>query len=419
MDQKLFKQIKNEWRSNLWLAIELLIVSVVMWYIIDYFYVDYRVYNEPLGFDTEHCYRLDVSYLNEKSPDYIADASEEEWASWMNTLEDRLRARPEIEAVGRGQNSHPYNGSNSGTMLKYDTINTSGYMIRRVVSPDFVRVFRYEGINGETPDQLAEILDKGEILISENLLSMEKNPGMDAADLMGKDVYIDWDTTRTVRVGAVLKPVKYSEFLQGQVNRTIVIPERLTNVNTNEWVVRVKENMDKDFEKNLRADIDRHFRIGNMYISNIKPFSVLRDSYIKEEKDTIRNMLTVMGFLMVNIFLGLLGTFWFRTQQRTPDIAVRKVSGATSSDILRLLFGEGLLILTVVTPIAIAIDANIANLELSAYLHGAGDGYFAWWRLALCGGLTYLVMAIMIVVGIAIPAYRAMHITPAVALHNE
>ena len=35
MQKKLFTQIRNEWRGNLWLALELLVVSVVMWYIID------------------------------------------------------------------------------------------------------------------------------------------------------------------------------------------------------------------------------------------------------------------------------------------------------------------------------------------------------------------------------------------------
>ena len=33
MNKKLFTQIKNEWHSNLWIATELLLVSVVMWYL--------------------------------------------------------------------------------------------------------------------------------------------------------------------------------------------------------------------------------------------------------------------------------------------------------------------------------------------------------------------------------------------------
>lgn len=35
MNKKLFTQIKNEWRSNLWLVTELLLVSVVLWYIVE------------------------------------------------------------------------------------------------------------------------------------------------------------------------------------------------------------------------------------------------------------------------------------------------------------------------------------------------------------------------------------------------
>ena len=42
MNKKLFTQIKNEWHSNLWIATELLLVSVVMWYVVDYTLYHYR-----------------------------------------------------------------------------------------------------------------------------------------------------------------------------------------------------------------------------------------------------------------------------------------------------------------------------------------------------------------------------------------
>ena len=47
MQKKLFTQIRNEWRGNLWLALELLVVSVVLWYIIDMLYCSLATYNEP------------------------------------------------------------------------------------------------------------------------------------------------------------------------------------------------------------------------------------------------------------------------------------------------------------------------------------------------------------------------------------
>ena len=47
MNKKLFKQIRNEWRSNIWILVELLIVSVVMWFITDYIYVQVINYKAP------------------------------------------------------------------------------------------------------------------------------------------------------------------------------------------------------------------------------------------------------------------------------------------------------------------------------------------------------------------------------------
>ena len=75
MSRKLFKQIRNEWKSNIWLALELLVVSVVLWYILDNFYVNYKILSMPLGFDVEHCYKLTFDDVTDKSPDYIPDQS--------------------------------------------------------------------------------------------------------------------------------------------------------------------------------------------------------------------------------------------------------------------------------------------------------------------------------------------------------
>ncbi len=414
MDQKLFKQIKNEWRSNVWLAIELLVVSVVLWYIVDYMYVQISVYNEPLGFDTEHCYKIYIAELNEKSPDFIRDATDDDRRKWNDEIEDRLRRRPEIEAVGRGMNAHPYNGSDSGVFLEYDTLSTSGHVISRSISPDFIRVFRYTGINGETPDQLAEILERGDIIISDNLFYDKSD--IKGSSLLGKDVYLDHDSTRTWHVGAVIHPVRYTDFAQGQSNRTVLVNTNYYHFfGANEWVVRVRADMDKDFEENLRRDMEKYSRIGNLYMYNVVPFSAIRNQFLMGDFNEIRNMSVGMAFLLLNIFLGLFGTFWFRTQQRVKDIAVRKVSGATSADILRLLIGEGLLILTIVTVPAVIADLNLAHLELNSYY----GGYIEWGRLALTAAIAYLLMALMIVAGVAIPAVRAMHITPAIALHDE
>ena len=70
-----------------------------------------------------------------------------------------------------------------------------------------------------------------------------------------------------------------------------------------------------------------------------------------------------IGFLLLNNFLGLLGTFWFRTQQRRSEIALHKAHGATDRAIFSRLLSEGILLLAIVTPVALLIDYNLAHLE--------------------------------------------------------
>ena len=45
----ILKQIKNEWNSNLFLFVELLLVFVVLWYIVDWTLVTAQVYHAPMG----------------------------------------------------------------------------------------------------------------------------------------------------------------------------------------------------------------------------------------------------------------------------------------------------------------------------------------------------------------------------------
>lgn len=49
MNKKLLKQIVNERRSNSWLFIELLLVSIVLWYVVDYMFVTLYTYLNLAG----------------------------------------------------------------------------------------------------------------------------------------------------------------------------------------------------------------------------------------------------------------------------------------------------------------------------------------------------------------------------------
>ena len=412
MNKKLLTQIKNEWRSNLWLVTELLLVSVVMWYIVDYMYVKAAVYYEPRGFDISHCYLIQMGRLTDKSPDFIPNQTKEQQREDVKGLAERLKYRPDIEAVGFGQNSYPYNGSNSSGEVRYDTLQSPEWTIRRMVTPDFVRVFRYQGTRGETPEQLAEMLERGEFLASDNLYRKYDHK---LTEFVGKRFQLFGDTTKTYQLGAALQNVRYHDYDQARSSYCFLAKQSFYYVGL-ELCVRVREGQDNNFITKLKEDSESQFRIGNLFISEIRSFHDIRRNFQQAWTNDIRNYVMGMGFLLLNIFLGLLGTFWFRTQQRRSEIALHKAHGATDGAIFRRLLSEGLLLLAVVTPIALVIDWNLAHLELNSWRNGTT---LEWDRLLLCAGISFVLMALMIAIGIGIPARKAMKVQPAEALHDE
>ena len=419
MNKKLYTQIKNEWRSNLWLLAELLVVSVVMWYIMDNVYSNLATYYEPRGFNADHCYLISMGALNEQNEGYQpyvegGRSQKEEVLELLN----RIQHRPGVEAASLSQNSFPYNGSNSSILVQCDTMRTTGFVVRRIFTPDFLRVFQYRGANGETPEQLIEVLQENHhnMLLSNNLF---QRYGVEVKELVGKDIYVGGDTTRTYRIGAALQDVRYSDFQQARYSYCFCLSLLITS----SWIdkdaelcVRVRPDEDHDFINRLLADAERQYRVGNIYIANVRSFDDIRYHFQKAQTDSLRNILMGMAFLLINIFLGLLGTFWFRTQQRRGEIALHKVHGATNGAVFSRLITEGVLLLLLVTPIAVALDILLAYFELNSRHNGTT---LEWPRLALCAAMTFGIIALMIVVGIWYPARKAMHVQPAEALHAE
>lgn len=414
MKRKLLRQISNEWKSNVWLCLELLIVSVVLWYIIDTLYVYDSVYNEPRGFDTEHCYRIDFAELSEGSQGYKEYESWEQKSNDFLRFFDRIAARPEVEAVGMGINAYPYNGWNNTIKLSTDTFVAHGWIVHRLVSPEFPIIFRVHGSHGETPEQLAQILRSKKIamLSSENLFYEYGKKNMD--EFIGHD--FSSDRMDTISLLGTYKNIRYGDYSFGAFSKSVMISApREYYAGWNEMFLRVKNNMDHDFIENIMNDAARDLRSGNFYIAYVESFDDIRNNYHRADDAAQRNRYVVMGFLAVNIFLGLLGTFWFRTQTRVPEIAIRMANGASRADIFRRVVGEGELLLLLVTPFAVLLDWLLTHYELVPWYNGFYDRE----RFVTCVLISFVSLALMIFLGTAIPALRAAKVQPAIALKEE
>lgn len=416
MKRKLLTQMMTEWRSNAWLVVELIIVIAVLHFLFSFFYSMYDIYSHDNGYDTDDIYTAVMVYIPKSSPEYVPYDSVHSYATDREIMLGKIKNNPYVElATLTGQNSTPYDYSYYGnTVHLCDGDSTTGYYSAnmRPITPDLVRIYRLQGLNGESSEELAKVIERGDIIMSE--VNYDQTPNsLDPWKAVGKDVFYGNDSANVHHVGALAYGLRRSDYepLYGGVIYRGVTPDDIRNNAI--LVVRVKPGMGLAFEESFTAADKVQ---GNVYITRLTSLNRQRDKAHLEVNQSIRNFSICAAFMLLVIFFGFLGTFWFRIQQRVSEIAIRKVNGATNRNIFTRFIGEGLILLVIAaviaTPLVIGIvkaeiyeKVDLDMLDTGAYIAG--------------GVLTLLVLVVLIVCGIWAPARKATKIDPAYALKDQ
>ena len=435
MKRKLIKQIFAEWRSNIWLFLEMLIVSLVLWYINDFLYAVYSVRAEPDGFDTENVYKMH----------YTVDWSKVEWpesdseymrlrdsinTDQMRKLMERLKAEPGVEAVSANFGITPHNYNFQGDALidvEDSTLVLGGMnwnMVRNSwVFGDICSVLGIKGINGETSRQLDDMLAQGKSVITSNVRynkeGLPKEEQIDSRKVVGKRFYVGNGHNAIVTIGAVVAPIKRATYESAADMITILIPgrEMFGDYLGGEVLVRVKDSYPGDFAQEMRSRLATDYSFKYLYLTDVESMSEIKTFNNRQVDQQQRMYIAMCIFLMVNIFLGLLGSFWFRTQQRGAEIAIRMVHGATPMRVLMRVVSEAMLLLVATLPFTIGVVWLMVTKE---GLFTSSQVYDDMLLPTVAAGLlTYAEMGVMVLLGTLFPALKSMHTKPSVVLQEE
>ncbi|MDR3194100.1 MAG: ABC transporter permease [Tannerella sp.] len=431
MLKSIFKQILNRKRSNSWMVTELFLVFCLTWYIADFLFVLNCNYSLPNYRDVRHTWAVMLAQYPENHPLHRADenggeAAEANYARILQTI----RTYPGVEAVSV---SFDYCEPGTGSFSEYSLRTpedsnrfVSGQMVTLDPREDFFRVFGYTANRGKTPVSTADFdwANTNGIVLGRSTAE-QLWPDCPAA---GKELYLD--DTRNYTVLGVVDDTKRFDYERPQ--NVYYRPRQLDSTSLRSATVSVRSKAavpDDVFREAFGKEMANRLPAGNFYLKEIRSYGEIAEISKTQlgVANDIRQRTFLMIFFLLNILLCVTGTFWYRIHARREEIGIRKAMGSSNSHIRNILLTEGLCLLTLAMLPALVVEANLVYAGLiETFGTGMGNTGTAVYlpdrtalRFLITNGITWLIMAAVIVAAIRLPARKAAAMPPADALHYE
>ena len=422
MTRHLLRLVWNRKRSNLLVALEILLSFLVLTAVttLAVFYADN--YRKPLGFDVDRIWTVTIEMNEEGRSSVIrqSDGTEAPQAPDAKTRarQERLgrigqlllaiRDMPEVEAVA-GAAITPYSGNSWNS-----DIEVGGRRYRYGASAGTDDLATAMGIT-LTRGRWFGTEDDGAawqpVVINERL-AREMFPDTDPVGQFVSDQSPgDAPASRMRIVGVIREFRKDGEFAAPE--NFLFSRARLEDASgevepIREIVVRVRPGTTAAFEERAVA---RLRAAAPDWTFQAEPLPKSRETAHMFWLAPLAAAGIVSAFLLVMVGMGLTGVLWLHVTQRTREIGLRRAKGATIADVRRQLVGEVALITGVATLAGAAIVAQLPVLDVFSVVSPAVYAASIGMSLVCIFALT-LACAWM-------PARVASSIEPAEALRYE
>ena len=133
-------------------------------------------------------------------------------------------------------------------------------------------------------------------------------------------------------------------------------------------------------------------------------------------------------FFLVNLCLGVIGTFWMQTKRRTEESGIMRAFGATRRRVMLMFLAEGWVMATVSMFIACVLYLNYVKLgfgELCISPHQPGTQPDPTWvadkplHFLIISAVVYIIILCTVLIGTAIPAVKIVRARITEALREE
>lgn len=189
--------------------------------------------------------------------------------------------------------------------------------------------------------------------------------------------------------------------------------------------IRVKPEADYNFIEKFKEDMQAQLEVGPYYLTSVVSIEKDRQRAIDRAgyDNNFKSIYSIAGFLIINIFLAVIGSFWFRMQARRSEIGLRLALGASKRNVKLMFTTETVIILFIASIIATILCVNISMIDIlkdiGIPIINREEGEVIVNQHFINYILTLLTLLIVTIFAVWYPAYRASRIQPSEALKEE
>lgn len=429
MISHIFKIIWTERKVNFWILLELILVFTILWFCSEYIFVLGKHYMEPKGYDINNTYV--VNFGMRKDID-TSQETEEDREFDIDRIYNLIKSYPGVESVVLTEGNYPY-GPNWRTKSRFvvnktDTLTEeSRDVLERPVRSEYFDVFKINLVQGSYYRNEDAVNDETALVSPDYKNTFIDFPIADIRYLQGSfgDPENGFYYERERKVTGITNPIKYIDL--EPYSSTFFYPIRLNRVKPTSGIcIRVVPDADNGFADRFMKDMYQRLEVGPFFLTAITSMNDVRTNYMNNDSsynNNLRSVSSIAFFLIVNMFLGIVGTFWFRVQSRRKDIGLRIALGSSKGMVRSIYMGEAFILLFIASVISTVLCINISLTgilsdigipSLNKDFFNLGETQYIINYL-----VTFFVLGLMALVAVWLPANRASNIQPTEALHDE
>ncbi|MHA4807048.1 ABC transporter permease [Flavitalea flava] len=330
--------------------------------------------------------------------------SEEAHKAYTTLRTEILRGNEVLGATGTQYYPGIPNATDYSLYRPDQTVNDLQSVRMNAVAPDFLQLMGFQLIKGRLFSENNKSDTNGRMVVNETTLHKFSIPLEKA---IGQKLYFNFQgQTQTLEIVGVVKDFHFEDLHQAIQPYAFLLNN---NTDFNYLIVHVKTER----VQNTIAFLENKWKT----VRPDEPFeySFLDEDFQRNYHAEVRTSHIVSWFTSISIFLSCLGLFGlaaFAAQQRTKEIGIRKVLGATVGDITTLLSKDFIRPVLLALVIASPLSWHFMHKWLEGFAYKTN---IPWWIFVLAGVIALAIALITV----SVQAVKAALANPATSLKSE